>query len=230
MSLMGDKKNELNADPQGVGSVSRRMSVLIGTPIHESKDYAMERWLESVSKFHYFFDLFLVDNSDNIGYVDKVHGYCKKYGVTNYKLVHIDVGPNVALDERLAQSRELIRKEVLDKNYDAWLSLECDVIAPPDALSRLVDLIGDCWMASHAYPGRENPQESNVEFGLTLIKRRALEKYGFMNQYGYIDPLRPGSWYGNEVWFIRRLDRDDEGQHIHVYGIIKPIYHLNRIV
>ena len=25
------------------------MKILIGTPIHESKDYAMERWLENVA-------------------------------------------------------------------------------------------------------------------------------------------------------------------------------------
>jgi len=203
------------------------MKVLIGTPIHISKDYAMERWLESVSKFEYPFDLLMVDNSPDSEYLHTVHAYCKKYKLTNYDLVHIDVGQNSILDERLAQSRELIRKQVLDQGYDAWLSLECDVVAPLNALSKLVDLIGDYWMVSHAYPRRDNPRDINVEFGITLIKRHALEKYGFINQYGYIDPLQSNSWYGNEVWFIRRIDRDNEGKHINVYGVIKPIYHLN---
>lgn len=202
------------------------MKILLGTPVHECKDYAMERWLESISNLDYPFDLLMVDNSDNPRYVDKVHVYCKKHGVTNYKLVHIDVGKDVVLDERLAQSRELIRKEVLDKGYDAWFSLECDVIAPPNALSKLVDLIDDYWMASHAYPGRDNPMDVNVEFGIALIKRKALEKYGFANEYGHVDHLRPDCWYGNDVWFIRRIDRDNEGKYIHVYGTIKPVYHL----
>jgi len=204
------------------------MRILIGTPVHESKDYSMDRWLESVSKLEYPFDLLMVDNSPNFEYLKKIHEYCKKYGIINYKLVHTDVGSNSILDERLAQSRELIRQEVLDQGYDAWFSLECDVIAPTDTLTKLVDLIDDYWMVSHAYPGRDNPLDTNVEFGITLIKRQALEKYGFVNQYGYIDPLRPDCWYGNEVWFIRRIDRDDEGKHIHVYGNIKPIYHLNQ--
>ena len=42
-----------------------RMKILIGTPIHEVKDYAMERWLENVAKLQEVTpcDLLLVDNS-----------------------------------------------------------------------------------------------------------------------------------------------------------------------
>lgn len=203
------------------------MKILIGTPIHESKDYSMDRWIASVSKFDRPCDLLMVDNSPDSEYLNKVHEYCKKYGLTNYKIMHIDVGRDSVLDERLAQSREVIRQEVLTKDYDAWCSLECDVIAPPDAIGKLADLIGDYWMVSHGYPARDNPKETNAELGIALIKRKVLEKYGFTNQYGYVDPLRPNSLYGNDVWFIRRIDRDNGGNYIHVYGIIKPIYHLN---
>lgn len=204
------------------------MRILIGTPVHECKDYAMERWFESVSKLDYPFDLLLVDNSDNPKYVDKLHKYCKKYGITNYKLVHIDVGRETILDERLARCRELIRREVLDKNYEAWCSLECDVIAPPDSLSKLVNLIEDYWMVSHAYPAREIPNETHEQLGISLINRKALEKLDFINEYGFVNPLLPNSWYGSDVWFIRRIDCDNEGKHINIGGIIKPIYHLSR--
>jgi len=51
------------------------MRVLLGTPIHESKDYAMDKWIASVSKFDYPFDLLMVDNSGNIKYVDRLHEY-----------------------------------------------------------------------------------------------------------------------------------------------------------
>lgn len=202
------------------------MKILIGTPIHECKDYAMERWLKSVSNLNYPFDLLIVDNSPDSEYLKKVHKYCKKYGLTNHRLVHIDVDRDSILDERLAVSREVIRQVVLTKGYDAWCSLECDVIAPPDALSKLVDLIEDYWMVSHAYPGRDNQMDVNVEFGIALVKRKALEKYGFAHEYGYVDPLLPDCWYGNDVWFTRRIDRDNEGKYIHVYGTIKPVYHL----
>lgn len=203
------------------------MKILIGTPIHISKDYAMERWLQSLSNLDYPFDLLMVDNSPNSEYLKKIHEYCKKYGVTNYKLVHIDVDRDAVLDERLAESREIIRKAVLDKDYDAWLSLECDVIVPSNTLTKLICLIDDYWMVSHAYPARSIPNETNAELGICLVKRQALAKLGFANQYGYIDPLRPKSWCGNDVWFIRRIERSSEGKHINVGGIIKPIYHLN---
>lgn len=204
------------------------MKILIGTPVHESKDYSMDRWIASVSKFEYSFDLLMVDNSTDPKYVNKLHGYCKKYGLSNYKLVHIDVGRDAVLDERLAQSREVIRREILDNNYDAWFSLECDVITPPNTLTKLVDLIDDYWMINHAYPGRDNPLDVNVEFGISLIKRKAIEENSFINEYGYLNPLRPNSWYGSDVWFIRRIDRNNKAKNINVYGIIKPIYHLSR--
>ena len=202
------------------------MRILIGTPVHESKDYSMAKWLESVSKFNYPFDLLMVDNSDNPEYVDKLHGYCQKYGLTNYKLVHIDTELDSILDERLAQSREMIRHEVLAKNYDAWCTLECDIIAPPDALTKLVGLIGDYWMVSHVYPSRGNPNAINAEFGIALVKRQVLEKYSFIREYGFVDSLRPNSWYGSDVWFIRRIDRSSRGKHLNAAGIITPIHHL----
>ena len=203
------------------------MKILIGTPVHECKDYAMERWLKSVSKLDYPYDLLLVDNSDNLEYTDKLHKYCKKYGVSSYKLVHIDVGRNAILDEKLASSREMIRKEVLDKSYDAWFSLECDVITPPDALSKLVNLIDDYLIVSHVYPSRADPQQINEQLGVTLVKSPVLEKYTFINGYGFVNPFRPGCWYGSDVWFIRQIDLSQRGKHINVGGIIKPIYHLS---
>jgi len=204
------------------------MRVLLGTPIHESKDYAMDKWIASVSKFDYPFDLLMVDNSGNIKYVDRLHEYCKKHGVINYKLEHIDIDHDAILDEKLAQSREIIRREVLDKGYDAWFSLECDVIAPPDALSKLVGLIADYWMVNHVYPTRGNPNESNQQLGITLVKRHVLEKYGFSNGYGYVNPLQPDIWFGGDVWFIRQIDLTSEGKRITVSGMIKPIYHLDK--
>lgn len=206
--------------------ISYGMRILIGTPVHECKDYAMEKWLKSVSKFDYPFDLFMVDNSENPGYVDKLHEYCKKYGITNYKLTHIDIGPNVVLDERLAKAREVIRQEMLSKNYDAWCTLECDIIAPPDALTKLVGLMEDNWMVCHTYPARGNSNDTNAEFGISMVKRKLLEDFCFTTGYGYANPLQPNCWYSGDVWFIRRLDQIHENKHMTIGGIIKPIYHL----
>ena len=80
------------------------MKILIGTPVHQSKDYAMDRWMASVSKFDYPFNLLLVDNSDQLDYVKKLHGYCQRYGITNYAIKHIAVDSDAILDERLARA------------------------------------------------------------------------------------------------------------------------------
>lgn len=202
------------------------MKILIGTPTHQVKDYAMARWVENVSKLEYPADLLLVDNSPGLDYLEKVKGYCQKYGITNYKLTHIKVTSDMSLDERLAKSREAIRRQVLDGGYDAWYSLECDVIVPPDALTKLVDLIDDSWVVSHGYPARGNSANFNTEFGTSLISRQALEKHGFLNGYGYCDSLQPNVRYEGDVWFIKQITRNQEGKYINVNGIIKPIYHL----
>lgn len=202
------------------------MRVLIGTPIHEVKDYGMERWLESVAKLEYPYDLFLVDNSNGTAYGEKVKGYCEKYGLKNYEVKHIEIEPQYGADERINKSREVIREKVLKEGYDAWCTLECDTIVPPEGLTQLVELIGDFWMVNHVYPNRDNSNDVNVDFGFSLVKKIALIDHGFLLQFGYIDPLMPNCWHGGERWFMRRVVRSG-GKYIDVYGVIQGIQHLN---
>lgn len=202
------------------------MRILIGTPIHECKDYAMARWLESVSRLDYPFDLLMVDNSPDAEYLNKVHEYCQKYRLTNYKLVHIAARQEpIYLDERLAASREIIRAEVLSKDYDAWFSFECDILTPPNTLTQMVDLIGDYSIVRHCYPSRGSLGEFNQELGLTLVKQAVLKRYGF--ESGLVDPINPNTMYGSDVWFIVQIDRSQDEKDKVVSGIIKPIYHLS---
>jgi len=203
------------------------MKILIGTPIHVCKDYAMERWLKSVSELTYPHDFMMVDNSPDESYVETVKGYCAKYGITNYKLVHVNVDQKLGTDGKLSFAREIIRQEILTKGYDAWCTLECDVIAPPNALDELVRLIADCMEINHSYPTRTNPEEFMSGFGLSLVKREALEKYEFIGQYAYCDPEMPDCFQGGESWFITRLVRGG-GSCIDVSGVIKPIFHLDK--
>src|SRR3989344_4936869 len=109
------------------------MRVLIGTPIHESKDYAMDKWLENVVRLEYPADLLLVDNSAGPAYAQKVKEYCAKYGVKNYRVEHFEVN-NDHLDNAKSQkveiAQEIIRRETLTGAYDAWFSWECDQIIP----------------------------------------------------------------------------------------------------
>ncbi len=213
------------------------MKILIGTPIHQVKDYCMERWLENVAKLQleYPADLLLVDNSPGLDYVEKIKGYCKKYGLTKYKMKHLEItqgkglGTNFdeEIHERVARSREIIRQEVLSKNYDAWFSWECDQIIPTNALDKLVQLMeaGDFVMVDHNCWASDVPNQVNFDFGVSLFKRKCLEKYSFIPAFG-TDPDAPNSWYYAEHWFRQRLLKD-RCNYLEVEGVIEPIFHLN---
>lgn len=204
------------------------MKILIGTPIHEIKDYSMERWLENVSRQKYPADLFMVDNSPGTGYTEKVTGYCTKYGITNYKIVHLELSEKQEKHERIARSREIIRNELLSKDYDAWFVWECDQIIPRDTLDRLIKIMetGNYMMVNPNKWARDNPNNPNTDFGCCLIKREALEKYGFILESGK-DSDMPNSWENGEAWFKTRVIRGGDS-YVDVYGVIEPIYHLDQ--
>lgn len=201
-----------------------KLRVLIGTPVNKVKDYSLDRWIHSISLSTYPADLLLVDSSDDITYIKRLESVCIKYEIKNFKIIHIEIPTDANLDERLSKAREVIRQEILRGNYDAWFSWESDVLAPPETIKKLVDLLGDNWMVSHIYPARDNPEGFNQELGLTLISRSALEKIGFINEFGFIDKDMPDVYFSSDSRFIRQIDLNQK--HVNVGGIIKPIFHL----
>jgi len=214
----------------------KKIKVLIGTPIHVSKDYSMERWLDNVSKLQqeYPADLLLIDNSPNTDYVEKVKGYCEKYDIKNYKIEHLDIlqdqesSKNIdeQIHERITRSEELIRKRFLASDYEAYFFWENDIIIPIDSLDKLVQLMesGNFMIVIHNCWVNNIPNHINFDFGLTLFKRECLEKYSFIPAFG-TDPDMQDSWYHAEGWFKKRLQKD-KCNYTEVMGIIEPIYHL----
>ena len=184
----------------------------------------MERWLKNVSKLEYPADLFMVDNSPGLDYVEKVKGYCAKFGITNYKIEHLEINQEQGADERVGRSREMIRQYVLTHDYDAWFSWECDQIIPVDTLDKLIAIMneGNFMLVAHGSPGRVVKDEAVAAFGITLIKREPLEKYGFLLEY----PNMPNGWHAGENWFKKQILKGG-GNYIEIYGVIKTIYHLN---
>jgi len=211
------------------------MKILIGTPIHELKDYAMERWLENVSALRNVFkaDFLMVDNSPNLDYMEKVKGYCKKYGIEDYQIKHLEIAQGDKVDknideqihERVANSHEIIRQFVLSGDYDAWFSWECDQIIPLNALDKLIEVMktGNFAMVNH------NCWDKNVEdglcfdWGVTLVNREYLKKYGFLLEFGK-EP-EPTSWYNAQIWYRQRMIKD-KVPFIDLCGVISPILHL----
>jgi len=182
------------------------MRVLIGAPIHV--DDPIEEWLENVSKLQleYPADLLLVDNSPGLGYVEKVRGYCEKYGVTNYKIKHLDINQNQPVAERIGRSREIIRQEVLSLDYDAWFSLEPFQFVPAEKLMRLLNLMSEPAFEIICAPSwaEKTFMDPDNNFGCAIIKRKCLEKRGFLLEY----PDMPDCWHGVEVFFKKLVIQD----------------------
>ena len=230
MNPVRNKKSEISVDVQNASRISNGMKILIGTPIHISKDYSMERWLENVSKLKYPADFFMVDNSPGLDYVEKVKGYCKKYGIKNFKIDHFEIDQNLGPDIRIERSQEIIRQEILSKNYDAWFSWECDQIIPTNALNKLVRLMkaGDFMMVVHNSGARWDPNIHNTNMGVTLIKRECLEKNWFLpKKNGRISFDVSDSYNVHDPIFKKRVLAKG-GNYLEVFGVIKPIYHLDK--
>lgn len=168
--------------------------------------------------------LLLVDNSPDLSYVEKVKEYCKKFGIGDYEITHINVHQPNGADERIGRSREVIRQHLLANGYDAWFSWDSDQIIPTNTLDTLMKIMeaGNYSMIHPNAWSRENPNDPEANFGVCLISRNSLEKYGFSLEY----PDMPRSWNEGESWFKKQVIKGG-GSYIEIYGIIKPIIHLN---
>jgi hypothetical protein len=176
-----------------------------------------------------------VDNSPGLDYVEKVREYCEKYGVKNYRIEHFEFHQGMSVDEkeeRIEKAQEMIRQEILTKNYDAWFSWECDQIIPTDAIEKLIKIMktGNFMMVVHNSWVRGIPDSYCADFGITLINKECLEKYGSLLQfvsradYPYMSKEVRN---GRESWFKDRVFING-GNYIEASGIISPIYHLDK--
>ncbi len=103
--------------------------VLVGCPTSVHKRYCLGRYARRVKELTYpNYDLLIVDNSENNDYI----GLIKESGLPAVKDEYSD-----SARERIINSRNILRKEVLEK-YDYFLSLEQDVIPPKDIIERML--------------------------------------------------------------------------------------------
>ena len=204
------------------------MKILIGTPIHECKDYCMEKWLKNVALLLKVTpaDLILVDNSPGLSYTKKVKGYCRKLGLQPV-IKHLQLPQEQEYHEKVAHSREVIRKYLLLHNYNAWFSWECDQIIPNNSLDELIRLMssGNLVMANHNGWVRQLPDVANTDLGISLISKEVLKKYSFLLKFGS-DPQMPHNWKFGDPWLKMQVYRDG-GSFLEVFGVLQPVYHLN---
>lgn len=103
--------------------------ILVGCPTSDHKAYCLKEYAEALKKLTYKnFDILIVDNS-------KSRAYSKKMESMGLKVIKDDYRENAR--ERIVKSRNIIREEAI-KKYDYLLSLEQDVIPPPDVIEKLL--------------------------------------------------------------------------------------------
>ena len=78
-------------------------------------------------------------------------------------------------------------------------------------------------MVNHNIWDKNVPGGLCFDWGVTLVSREYLKKYGFLLEFG-TDP-EPDSWYNAQAWYRKRLIRDG-APFIDLIGVISPILHL----
>ena len=198
-----------------------KAKVLVGCPTSSFQKYCLKEYAEAVKKLTYSaYDVLLVDNSQNDLYLTKV----KSYGLPVLKGAWFE-----GARQRIVTSRNLLREQILSKNYDYFLSLEQDVIPPKDIIERLVhynkEVISGVYftvkdkalrpllVAKH--PEKESfhyldsdkileyPSILEVSFcglGCLLISRKVLEKISFR----YVE----GNKSFDDFWFCKDATKE----------------------
>ena len=104
--------------------------VLVGCPTSDHKGYALESYAKGIKSLSYGnFDALIVDNSKDDEYIKRI----KVMRLPAVKGHYSDFAR-----QRIVDSRNMLRKHALDRNYDYFFSLEQDVVPPSDAIQRLL--------------------------------------------------------------------------------------------
>lgn len=161
------------------------MRVLIGCPTHECKAYAAPAYIAAVAAQ---LDaaaclLLLVDNSPTPDFAAWLRAECRRARVPA-RVVHLSGLPQGDYDSddmtlRLGASREAIRRELLAGGWDAWWSLEADVIAPPGLLALLLRHLPEADAVYHVYPARHDPYWDQEGMGCVLLRPAVVADFPF---------------------------------------------------
>lgn len=108
--------------------------VLVFTITYEGKEYCRERFMSFINNISYpksHFRHIIIDNSPTEDYYNKLVSI---YGSDNvFRTLR---GNNSR--EALARSQNLARKIALEDNYDYLMSIESDIMVPPNIIQRLL--------------------------------------------------------------------------------------------
>jgi len=104
--------------------------ILVGGPISSHHEYCTDRYIESLKNLDYpNYDILLIDNTDSDEFYNKIKD----------KINVIRAGQKFkSITQRMVYCRNMMRKKVLEENYDYYFDIDQDVIVPKDAIKKLI--------------------------------------------------------------------------------------------
>lgn len=105
--------------------------VLVGGPVHQSKDYCLPFYIETLLSLSYPCDYYLSDNSPDKNHARNIQ---RKYGI-ECDWVKPDIDHPMA---GICASQNQIRDRVLYGGYDYWMCIEEDVVPPKTCIELLL--------------------------------------------------------------------------------------------
>lgn len=180
--------------------------IVAGAPIHACKAYAIYPYVRALGEMRahalahgVLLDVVLVDNTDDEGrFAADVRRAIA--GVPDAKVVRADPVPSspLPIHDRITASQNVLRSIALsDPCCVGLLSVECDVIPPPDTARMMLDELDAGGLRAIQARFRDDYDAARFErerfwlMGLSLISREALEsisfRYELQRPNGYSD-------------------------------------------
>jgi len=165
--------------------------VLIGTPIYDKKEYALETQLRHVRKIDYSnYEQVFFDNSKS----DKFYYKLKEKGL---KVVRVPRGRNSR--EAVANSMNRMFMYALDNGYDYCLVLENDLYPDPKIIKRLLSH-NKSVVASYYFIGTDKG-EARLQELIKQVKQHEITKEQFSNE-------TKGLFYKTPCIFVKDIKKE----------------------
>jgi len=160
-----------------------------------AKSYCDTLFFESLNNFTYQDKIIkIIDNSQDITYLSRLNAIRDYFGnLKKCEIKHIDIPyepKNSLFNRAVAESLLLLQKDFLKSNCDCLVTIESDVIAPPNLLELFcevldkADVIGGLYY-NHSQHTKEDYENDDFRFsngeltGCTCFSRKILEKIEF---------------------------------------------------
>lgn len=110
--------------------------VLICSPIHDSKEFVLDHWLDHISKLTYpNAEFLIVSNSKVKAFNKRIKKRCNELGFM-FTQAEQD---NPSIHKKLAGCYNVMRSHALRRNIEFMCTIECDNFPPINGVERLIE-------------------------------------------------------------------------------------------